>query len=260
MSGIAKIYTDVVHQNLNPLYANWEPGRPVELGDLGLLRDHTFVYLGNIRDHGIKISERADPASDQKFFASEGAAEVQFHAKGSVPLNGIVTAKAALEVNFSGKEAVFFNAAGCNYTMIADKVRLGREVMDRYKAKQWQREWAVVTDLVKAGNTTLAVSGGNAASIVFEATGDVERINLADASAGLTIRTAKNIGYQVVAENGLIPLFGLCKIQGLFLWWDPNFKPLSRALADTRLVDALEVSPHVKTEESDDALFFGQLK
>jgi len=63
-----------------------------------------------------------------------------------------------------------------------------------------------------------------------------------------------------VAENGLIPLFGLCQIQSAFLWWNDKFKPLSLAFADHRLIDALEVSPQVKTEESDDALFFGQLR
>jgi hypothetical protein len=258
MSSIAEIYTETVYDNLKPLYANWEPGRPIELGDFGVMRDRTFIYLGNIRDLGIKISERSDPASDNKFFASEGTTEVKFHAKGSVPVGGVVNVKAALEVSFSSKEAVFFNAAGCNYTMITDKVSLGRAVMDRYKENKWEREWAVVTDLVKAGATTVAVSGGSTASIVFEATGDVERINLADASVGLTIKTANNIGYQVVAENGLSPLFGLCQIQSAFLWWDKKFKPLSFAFADHRLIDALEVSPRVKTEESDDALFFGQ--
>lgn len=259
MSSIAEIYTDVVYDNLKPLYANWEPGRPLELGDLGVMRDRTFSYLGNIRDLGITISERTDPASDHKFFASEGTTEVKLHSKGSVSIGGVANAKPMLEVNFSSKEAVFFNAADCSYTMIADKVGLGRAVMAKYK-KDWQREWVVVTDLVKAGATTVTVSGGKTASIVFEATGDVERINLADASIGLDIKSASNVGYQVVAEKSLVPLFGLCKIQSAFLWWNDKFKPLSRALADIRLLDALESSLQVKTEESDDALFFGQLR
>lgn len=168
--------------------------------------------------------------------------------------------KATLEVNFSSNEAVFFNAAGCDYTMIADKVALAKETMTRFANNEWERDWAVVTDLVKASSTTLAVSAGNTASIVFESKADIERINLADASLGLTVKTAKNIGYQVVAENGLIPLFGLCKIQSTFLWWGDKFNPLSHGFGDERIVQVLEASPRVKTEESGDALFFGQLR
>lgn len=86
MTSIAKIYTETVYENLKPLHANWEPGRPVQLGDFGVMRDRTFIYLGNIRDQKIEFSARTDPASDHKFFASEGTTDVKFQAKGSAPV------------------------------------------------------------------------------------------------------------------------------------------------------------------------------
>jgi len=261
MSSIVEIYTNAVYDNLNPLYANWEPGRPIQLGDFGVMRSRTFICLGNISDFGMTFSKRTDPATSNKFFASQDTAEVKFHAKGAAPVSGVVNVKATLEVNFSSQDAVFFNAADCEYTMIANKVALGKAVMAKYEQDEWQREWIVVTDLVKAGATTVVVSGARTASIVLEATGDVERINLADASVGLTIKSASNVGYQVVAAKELIPLFGLCKIQSTFLWWNDNFRPLfSLALSDIRLLEALENSPRVQTEESKEALHFGQLR
>lgn len=72
-----------------------------------------------------------------------------------------------------------------------DKAGIGREIMQRHKAGDWDRGWAVVTDLVRAGATTIAVSGADQASVVFEATGDVEKINLADASVGLSVAAQK---------------------------------------------------------------------
>lgn len=260
MSGVVRIYTDAVYENLKPLYANWEPGKPLQLGDFGTMRDNTFITLGNIADLGLKFSERVDTTKDHKYFASEDSTEVKFHAKGSIPVSGVVNATASLEVNFASKNAVFFNAADCEYFMVANKVELGKAVMALYERKSWKREWAVVTDLIQAGASTIAISGSNSSSIVFEATGNVERINLADASLGITVKSSSNIGYQVVAEKGLIPLLGLCKIQSRFLWWNDDFKPLTRELKDRRLLEVLENTDRVQTDESDEALYFGQIK
>lgn len=260
MSSIAEIYTEAVYDNLKPLYGNWEPGRPVKLGDFGLLRGRIFIYLGNIEERGISFQTRTDPAKDQKYFSSAGDTQINFYAKGSVTSSGVVNEKARVEIRFSSRKAVFFNAAGCSYTMIADKVALGRRVMDLFRRGEWQREWAIVTDLVEAESTTLAVSGADQAAIAFEATSDVPYIDLADAAIGLEVKMASNIGYQVVAEKGLVPLFGLCKIQNAFLWWGDEFKPLSRQMTDLNVRSALEDSPLVRTEESDEALFFAQLQ
>jgi hypothetical protein len=137
----------------------------------------------------------------QYFSTPENTKEPKLHAKGAAPVRGVVNVKAALEVNFSSQDAVFFNAAECDYTMIANKVALGKAVMAKYEQGEWQREWVVVTDLVKAGATTVAVSGAHTASIVFEATGDVERINLADASVGLTARVRVTLGIRLLPQK-----------------------------------------------------------
>ncbi len=119
-----------------------------------------------------------------------------------------------------------------------------------------------MTDLVTASATTLAVSGGGMASIVFEAQGQAQvgPIDLADATLGLTIKSANNVGYQVASNAKQIILLGLCKIQSRFLWWDDVFQPLSRGLSHISLYTAIEDSEKVNTEESKEALYFGQMK
>lgn len=262
MSTTVKTYTEAVYDNLNPLYANWEPGAPVSLGDFGELRDRTFVRLGNIAEFGMTFDPIDDDTPDHKFFTSEDSVEVKFNARGNVPIDGVANAKATLEVAFANKDAVFFNAADCIHSMIASKVKLGKDVMAAYDDGNgdWQREWVVVTDLVTAGATTIAVSLGNSASIVFEAEANVEKINLADANLGLSIKSSSNVGLQVVADHGLVLLLGLCKIQTTFLWWSDKFKPLARGLNDARMLNVYENSSRIVTEESSEALYFGQLK
>src|SRR5262249_12064403 len=178
MPHIVDIYTESVYENLKPLYANWEPTKPVALGDFGLVKGRAFLTLGNVSSRGIAIDQRSDVRRDQKYFASEGNTEVAFHGKGSVPVSGVINAKATLEVKFSSEKAVFFNAADCAYSMIADKVALGGAVMQQFEAGKWEREWAIVTDLITAGSTTIAVSGSGSGSLTLEAQGNVPQIDL----------------------------------------------------------------------------------
>lgn len=258
MIGVVEIYTDALYNNFKPLHANWEPGRPIQLGDFGVMRGRTFVHVGNIKDVGVKFSEIEDETTDDKQFTSTSDINVTFHAKGTTTA-GVVNAKAGLEVAFGSKDAVFFNAADCKYNMIANKAAVGKSVLALYEKEEWQREWVVVTDLVKAGATTVAISGGASASIVFEATGDADRIDLADASVGIAVKSSRNVGYKVVAGKGLYPLIGLCKIQSAFPFWPQKFRPVSAAIGDFGVRAALEDSTRVRTEDSPSALYFGQL-
>ena len=68
---------------------------------------------------------------------------------------------------------------------------LGTQIMSAYRRGKWQREWAVITDLVRARKTTVAISGSAAGGIVLEADGSVAQIDLAKAAIGLSL--TKNI-------------------------------------------------------------------
>lgn len=258
---VADIYTHEAYDNLRPLFANWEPTQPVRLGDYGLLVGRTFVYQGNITDHlGIAFGVRRDPRRDHKAFTTSGRTEVKFHGAGSFPIGGTVNARAVVEVAFTSERAVFFNAADCQYAMIDNKVALGREIHARYRAGTWRREWCVITDTVTAGATTIAVSGGATSSIVFEATGNVPAIDLADASIGLTTKSARNIGYQLVAPAGLTPLFGLCRIKPRFLWFDDGFRPLAVNQTAAMLQAQENVALPAAADPDDESLIFGQIE
>ena len=262
---LAKIYTDEVYQNLRPLYANWEPTKPIKLGDFGLMNDNFFNHLGNISAFKINFNVRESPAKDYKNFSSRGSVSVSTHDKGSFPINGIMNASAALEINFSNEDAVFFNAADCNYKMIDDKVRLGEEIMEKFHAQVWKHEWAIVTDLVQAGSTTVAISGAKNAGLLLEAKGNVQQMALADASIGLNVKNSTNVGYQVISADGLIPLIGLCKIQPRFIFWK-TFSPVLRGgpqiLRDSRqtvLKDEVQGAEDDLAGEPIETLYFGQL-
>lgn len=258
---IASIYTQETYSNLRPLYANWQPNNPIQLGDFGYLSDKTFIHQGNISKFGIKFERVTSATKTQQHFVTSGTTDVAINAAGSgpVPIGGVpVNLKANIVVTFSSNRAVFFNAAGCAHGMILDKNAVGQAIMELYKAKKWQRGWCVVTDTITADSLAVAVSGGRGSSITFEPEANVPAINLADAKLGLKVANSKNVGFQLTSSDPTIPLFGLCRIKPRFLWFDDNFYPLAMARSSQTALATLEADESVRTEHSPDDLIFSQ--
>lgn len=264
MSSIANLYTDEVKKHFKVLYANWIPGSPIELGDYGIMEGNIFIPVGKLKNdfnefQGDVIQINADPLKDHNEFISESGVEVSFGAKGSVNSAGTTLAKATLEIKFSNKNSIFFNAAECTTTRITNKAKVGEILKELLKNERWQKEYCVVTDLVKAGKTIVAISQSNNSGISFEADSPaIEKINLGDASVKFNLTSERSIGYKVDAVEGLDLLMGLCKIKNPFLWWGGGFKPKTFMLSDT-MKFRIENTAAIKTEDSIDDLIFGQL-
>jgi hypothetical protein len=252
MSDIAELYADQVHDNLKPLYANWDVSTPRQLGDYGVLDDNIFVQLGNItKDFGVKFTPRTDTRKDTRSFSSKGSTEVNISAQGQAPAGG-AKINAKLEINFSSEDAMFFNAAGCEYSMIADKAVVGAEIMKLYNKGDWDRSWVIVTDIVDASAVTVAVSSSKSSAVVFEADASIPNINLADPQLKLSVKSSRNVGFQLAAEQGKNLLLGFCKIRGFF---NSVFKPVS----NLSLMATMDV-PDAKARSREEDLFFGQLE
>ena len=263
MSSIAGLYSNEVKKHFKILYANWEPGGPIELGDYGIMDGNIFIPMGKLKDDfpefaGNVIQIAPDPSKDQKEFKSESGVEVNLQAKGSVNSVGVTLAKAAFEIKFSNKDSIFFNAAECTTTRIANKAKIGEILKQLLRDEKWQKEYCVVTDLVQAGKTVIAISQSNNSAISFEADSPaLEKINLADASIKFNLTSEKSIGYKVDALEGLNILIGLCKIKNPFLWWGGEFS--QRSVMTESMKYKIENSPGIKTEKSVDELIFGQM-
>jgi hypothetical protein len=116
----------------------------------------------------------------------------------------------------------------------------------------------VVTDLVNAGKTVVAISKSKDSSINFEADSPaLEKINLADASIKISASNEKNIGFKVDAQEGLNILMGLCKIKNKFLWWNKEFT--HKVMLYEQMKYTIENNDAIKTEESTEELAFGQM-
>jgi len=216
MGSMAKTYTNDIHHEWVEVFAAWPIGLEVELGDYGYLEDGIFQRMGNISDKGIS-GETGENDNDAAIeYKSSDEVSIVLRAKGSADASGLVQAKASLEMSFSGKHAVFFKAAGGKWHTFKSPDEVGQQILSLYHAGDWKREFVVVTNLLKAGATTVLVSSGSSASISIEAKADkIEAIDLVDADVGLQIKSESNLGLKVIAEKGMTPIFGLMKIHRL---------------------------------------------
>jgi hypothetical protein len=250
MSSLASEYCDQMKENFKVLYATFPPNEPLKLGDYGVLNDAVFVRIGNIGDFQVDIGNpREFPEQKSNLdFTSEGSVEIEFHAKADTTSPPI---KAGLDISFSSKHSVFFNAAGCVPTSIADQAALGNAIFALLDVGKWQKKFCVITSLMKAENTTIAVSSSSSSKISFNASSDnIANIDLTDASLSLSVTHIKDVALKVTTAGGLTPLLGLSAIQGGIFSHD-HFGPLSFMK---------ELNAAAVTKGSESGLFFGQVR
>ncbi len=210
MGSLAAEYCEQVHRHFKVVHATFLPNAKGMLGDFGALDDDVFVRLGNIRDLGLTFDVRVGTAKSNPDFSSAGSVEFIFTAGGTVA--GVV---ASLEINFSSKHAVVFNAAECTLDEIENKVALGDAILELVKQKKWPKGQVVVTSLVMAKSTTAIVSSSSSASITLEASSpDVANIDLTDANLKLVVKRQKDLALKLVTENDCTPLIGLAGPRG----------------------------------------------
>jgi hypothetical protein len=164
-------------------------------------------------DH-YKITSRTILDKNKKDLEYKSARGVDVNSveKGTVGPGG-AAAKARLVIDFSSRNAIFFRAAECRIKSIDDKLDLGKKIAKSFKQKRWERHNAIVSEIVDGGTTTVVISGEQQARISLEASSKaVQRINLADASLGLRIKSQK-IGFTAVTKQKLQPLMGLWGIR-----------------------------------------------
>ncbi|MCW5319485.1 hypothetical protein GTQ43_39835 [Nostoc sp. KVJ3] len=214
---MAKSYAKEIHQNFAKLYANWLPNEAIVLGDFGYLKDGIFNKEGNLKElfRGIEIHEAspnplAPPAWYKYTSASTQIIEVSPQAQAKV--NEFADINARLEIKFSNKNSVFFNAPGCVFKSIDNLPNFKEKIINLYNIGHWKAEYVIVTKLLQATSATIIISASNNSSITLEAEGKTT-IDLADVNLTFKAKSENNIGFKLTTESDIIPLVGFHKLK-----------------------------------------------
>lgn len=203
--GLADRYCENIHKNIEPYYATWLPTVPVKLGDYGKMDGKIFIRQGNIKtDFGVDFTVEADTDSGDFEYKSSGTNAVNANAGGTA---GLV--KALLTITFSNQYDVFFVAASCLADQMNNVPSVVEQLTPQFKAKK-MKGYMVVTQVVKAGTSTIAVSSDKGSQLVIEASSpEIPSVDLKAPQGQFSVKSEQNISFKVVAKGGLIPLFQL---------------------------------------------------
>ena len=250
-----KFYTETVYQKYN-YYAAWEPNKTIKLGDIGILNGYQFEYIDNLSNLGISFKVREDDNFGKLDFLSDREAQVSIKLSGQAPMEGmnLGEAEAGFQVDFKAKQAVLIKVAKAKTLVIENQIALGKEIEKRFNRagadRTWDKDWVVVTEVVKGESGTVLVSKGQSASITVQAEASQEagELSILDASMDFKVLSSRSIGAQAIAQQGITPLFKLKGIRKAFPWQSGRFKTRSARSTDTFVFD--EIVPSGAEESS----------
>jgi hypothetical protein len=206
--GLADTYCDNIHKNIEPYYATWLPTLPVHLGDYGKMDGKIFIHQGNIKtDFGVDFTIEADTDSGDFEYKSSGTNAVNVSAGAEDVL------KALLKISFTNAGEIFFVAANCLADLMNNVPSVLEQLGPKFKAKK-MKGYMVVTQVVRAGTSSIAVSSDKGGELDIEAsTPALPAIDLKNPQAQVAVKSEQNISFKVVAKGGLSPLFGLEEVK-----------------------------------------------
>ncbi len=191
--------------------ATWTPGVQMELGDVGVVKDKLFTRITTLKNLGIPFNIRPDTSKESQKHSSSGSVSITFKAAGKAPAVGSVLteAEAGFSIEFKKSKATVYEALGCLAPSIDDQVAIGKRIRQLADQGDWNKDWAVITELVTADSATVLISNSSSAKIELSASGAVTAgtVSLADVSAGLQIAFSKDMQTVLVSQAGLTPLF-----------------------------------------------------
>ena len=206
--GLADTYCENIHKNIEPYYATWLPTVPVHLGDYGKMDGKIFIRQGNIKtDFGVDFTVEADTDSGDFEYKSSGTNAVNVNAGAEDVL------KALLKISFTNAGEIFFVAANCLADLMNNIPSVLEQLGPKFKAKK-MKGYMVVTQVVKAGTSSIAVSSDKGGELDIEASSPaLPAIDLKNPQAQVSVKSEQNISFKVVAKGGLSPLFDLEEVK-----------------------------------------------
>lgn len=214
MAELIEFYTNSVNKKTG-YFAAWPINSTIKLGDYGKLNGKLFVKHGNIIDmFHINVIEQPGIGTVKEYSFKEGK-NVSMIANAGVSDGNI---SSSIEIKFEGECGVFFSIDGCSYSEVRNFQEVGERVIEQYISSNWDEDFVLVTDLVKADASTIVISNGDNAEIKLgfdtQGTSVIDSIN---SNSNISIMNQANIGLHLIAKDNLIPLIGLSNLKVSFI-------------------------------------------
>lgn len=219
MASIAEIYIDEIRKQDKSFFATWTPGKPMKLGDIGVIKKNRFSLIGNLKDQGINFKVRRDKSPMPYQFNSLDGIEI--HPKASGELNPKFSDLLKLEVGFGiefSKKGKFFFKANEQYEdCIDDLITLGKQMKNLFNGEVKDKNYVIINKIIRSPLVTILISNSNKSKVSLLAKADVslEKIDIANANIDVEVKSSSGLGFDSPQIINATPFFGVIKVQEL---------------------------------------------
>lgn len=220
---IAKLYTDELHDKFNYL-AIWYPSIKLSLGDIGYFNNKKiFVPIGKIDGNAVDLTPViSDDPTDFSHHSKHGFEyDVKLKNKTSPLVSHILEADAGVGMKFKREGAMFFQLDEVTHERIGDQIALARELLRLANADEWDKEWVVVTEVLRAKKFVVLVSETGAGEAELTAKADLSALGLKalTAEGGLSVVHSDGLDTQITTpadSANMTPLFRAIRVKRKF--------------------------------------------
>jgi len=216
MKSAQKQYTDEIRNRFGGYYATWTPDVPLKLGDVGILEKNVFTRMDNLNNLGLPFEIIKDHTKAPLEYSSKNSVKLTNKIAGDVAPQGSTfkISDAGIIVEFLREKAVLFKLNNVTSSCIDKRFALDGEILKKYNNNQWKKEWVVITELKEAESGTIIISNSKDTKIELKANANIgiTDLDIAGASFNFSVQNPKNMDMQIIAQEGLTPLFRLMGI------------------------------------------------
>jgi len=209
-----QVHKDTSHHLVYP------PGVPLALGDIVEQHDGIWVPVGNLaNDLGIALESTNDPtpADWQPTSARGYSLEVKAAGAPAAAFKYVTDAEAGVKLTLSGDRSFVFSLKDARFERIESIDNFWKEVRSKRSFWTWELRRRIVTRLVRAASGTFLASGTSEATFELSAKADLKAgvVDIADLSAGFTLKSTMSAKDRFVSAGGITPLFGAHRVKFL---------------------------------------------
>jgi hypothetical protein len=189
----------------------WEPGKPLLLGDVGVLEKGVFSHRTTLDSLDIPIKIRkANTGSDIQYI-SEGGVDIQKKLSGEVPVAEMALSEldAGFSISFSKQHAILFAAKNARTSILSNMHDIEKEIFKLMENDEWKKEWVFISELMQTDGATILISVDQSSKFELKANADVSAgdLHIADATLDFQTSVDKNMQFKIVAQKGVNPLY-----------------------------------------------------
>ena len=222
MANASEFYLQEINDKSVGYRPNWEPNKPLRIGDIGILENNVFTVMGSLEKMGINMEVRTDDNTGEVMdLSSENGVNITQKAAAKVdpgtPAVGEIDA--GFNIEFTKKKSIVFRINGYKNHLIENLLEIGTEIKKRYKNDEWEKDWVVINELIEAQSATIMMSSEGGVSVELRAKGDVgvQNLDIADGNLELGTSSSGKLAVSIVGKEGITPLYRAVGVKRSFL-------------------------------------------